>query len=190
VNKENPRFIENTGANEERAHKRGTTTVFAQMASLGVDVDALQWRIDEIIELTLLAVQQEYIDDYKRTVKTQDERSRLFEILGFDILIDEDLNPWLIEVNNNASLIGDSPFDERIKISVVKGALEIINLDHSFKRRVMARRSGKSLSSLFDGRKESERSYATNWRQLLPAEGSNPRSELFQTVSRLVRPKH
>jgi tubulin polyglutamylase TTLL6/13 len=113
------------------------------MASLGVGVDALQGRIDEIVQLTLLAVQQEYIDDYRRTVKTQDERSRLFEILGFDILTDESLKPWLIQVNNNTSLIRDSPFDETIKLSIVKGALEIGNLKRSFKRKVMARQSGK-----------------------------------------------
>jgi tubulin polyglutamylase TTLL6/13 len=93
VNKENPKFVENTEDNEGSAHKRGTTSVFAEMAGLEVDVDALQDRIDEVIQLTLLAVQQEYIDDYRRTVKTQDERSRLFEILGFDILIDEELKP-------------------------------------------------------------------------------------------------
>jgi tubulin polyglutamylase TTLL6/13 len=190
VNKENPKFVENTEDNEDIAHKRGTTSVFAQMASLGVDVDALQDRIDEIIQLTLLAVQQEYISDYKRTVKTQDERSRLFEILGFDILIDEELNPWLIEVNNNSSLIADSPFDETIKLSVVKGALEIMNLKCSFRRKVMAKQRGKGPISLFDGHKESERSLATNWRQILPIAEPEAKGRVFERVSRLLPVRH
>jgi tubulin polyglutamylase TTLL6/13 len=162
VNRENPKFVENTEGTEDSAHKRGTTSVVAEMEGLGVDIDTLQGRIDEVIQLTLLAVQQEYIDDYKRTVKTQDERSRLFEILGFDILIDEDLKPWLIEVNNNPLLRGESPFDEATKLSVVKGSLAIVNLNRSFKRKVMAQHKGTRSSSLFDGRTESERSLATN----------------------------
>jgi tubulin polyglutamylase TTLL6/13 len=186
VNKENPKFVENTGENEESAHKRGTLSVFAEMESLGVDIDALQDRIDEVIQLTMLAMQKEYIDDYRRTVKTQDERSRLFEILGFDILIDEDLKPWLIEVNNNPSLRGESPFDEAIKLSVVKGALEILDLKKSFKKQVLARQQQRSSSRLFDGRKESERAMATNWRQILPIDESNPKRHLFEEVSRMV----
>jgi tubulin polyglutamylase TTLL6/13 len=186
VNRNNPKFIENTGDNETSAHKRSTLSVFADMQNLGVDVDALQTQIDEIIQFTLLAVQQEYIDDYRRTVKTQDERSRLFEILGFDILIDQGLKPWLIEVNNSPSLRTESPFDEIIKLSVVKGALEIINLKPSFKREVMAKQRGKGSLS-YDGRKESERALATNWRQLLPVDESHPRYALFEDISRVVR---
>jgi tubulin polyglutamylase TTLL6/13 len=186
VNKENPKFIENTGDNEASAHKRGTVSVFAEMANLGVDVERIQARIDEIIQVTLLAVQQEYIEDYRKTVKTQDERSRLFEILGFDILIDSELRPWLIEVNNNPSLEADSPFDELLKLSVVKGALEIVNLKRSFRRKVMGKRRRSSGGSLFDGGKESARAQGTNWRQLLPLEDSDPRRGVFAEVSRLV----
>jgi hypothetical protein len=97
-------------------------------------------------------------------------------------LIDESLKPWLIEVNNNTSLIGDSPFDETIKLSVVKGALEIVNLKRSFKRKVMARQSRKGQISLFDGRKELERSLATNWRQILPIDESDPKFRRFKDV--------
>lgn len=34
-----------------------------------------------------------------------------FEILGFDILVDEKLNPWLIEVNHTPSFTCGSPLD-------------------------------------------------------------------------------
>jgi len=33
-----------------------------------------------------------------------DENPRCFQILGLDILVDEELNPWLMEVNANPSL--------------------------------------------------------------------------------------
>jgi tubulin polyglutamylase TTLL5 len=42
-------------------------------------------------------------------------RSNCFELLGFDILIDNCLNPWLLEVNLSPSLACDSPLDQKIK---------------------------------------------------------------------------
>lgn len=33
-----------------------------------------------------------------------DDNPRCFQILGLDILVDEELNPWLMEVNANPSL--------------------------------------------------------------------------------------
>ena len=38
-----------------------------------------------------------------------------FEILGFDVLIDEKLKPWLIEINHAPSFATDTPFDWKIK---------------------------------------------------------------------------
>ena len=42
-------------------------------------------------------------------------RLNCFEIFGFDVLLDSDLKPWLIEVNLSPSLSPDSPLDFTIK---------------------------------------------------------------------------
>lgn len=42
-------------------------------------------------------------------------RNSCFELFGFDILIDSNLNPWLLEVNLSPSLGCDSPLDQKIK---------------------------------------------------------------------------
>lgn len=44
-----------------------------------------------------------------------------FEILGFDILIDEDLKPYLLEVNHAPSFNSDTPFDKKNKGDLLKG---------------------------------------------------------------------
>jgi hypothetical protein len=38
-----------------------------------------------------------------------------FELFGFDVLIDENLHPWLMEVNISPSLSSSSPFDKVVK---------------------------------------------------------------------------
>ena len=41
--------------------------------------------------------------------------SNCFELLGFDVLIDQDLKPWLLEVNLSPSMNTDSALDIKIK---------------------------------------------------------------------------
>jgi len=52
--------------------------------------------------------------------------SRCVEILGFDLMVDEALKPWLIEVNHLPSFATDSPLDNRIKSRVVSAALSVL----------------------------------------------------------------
>lgn len=69
------------------------------------------------------------------TASTNDAgRSRCFELLGFDIMIDNDLRPSLIEVNHLPSWGTDSPIDEDIKSRVVTQALSAINVNAQDKR--------------------------------------------------------
>ena len=56
------------------------------------------------------------------------ERSRCFEVLGVDIMIDTKLNPILIEVNHLPSWGTDSSIDEVIKSRVIAQALSVINV--------------------------------------------------------------
>jgi hypothetical protein len=49
--------------------------------------------------------------------------SPFFEVLGFDILVDEALRPWLIEINHSPSWATDSTFDRELKRRVIRDAL-------------------------------------------------------------------
>lgn len=51
-----------------------------------------------------------------------------FEILGFDIILDQNLKPWLLEVNHTPSFSTDSDLDYRIKFNLIKDSLKLVNV--------------------------------------------------------------
>lgn len=53
-----------------------------------------------------------------------------FELLGFDILIDDKFEPWLIEVNLSPSLNCDSPLDQKIKSNMITDLFNLAGLIH------------------------------------------------------------
>ena len=61
-----------------------------------------------------------------------------FEVLGFDIFLDDKLKPWLIEVNSLASFATDSPLDKKIKFDMIYETIAMLNLNP--KKRKKAKR--------------------------------------------------
>lgn len=51
-----------------------------------------------------------------------------FELFGFDILVDQDLKPWLLEVNLSPSLACESPLDVRLKSAMLADLLTLVGL--------------------------------------------------------------
>ena len=52
----------------------------------------------------------------------------LFELYGIDILLDDKLNPWLLECNLNPSLSCDMDVDLRLKSKLITDVLNLIGL--------------------------------------------------------------
>ena len=65
-----------------------------------------------------------------------------FELYGYDLLIDNNLKPWLIEVNASPSLSSTTLSDRIMKGKIIKDALRVVVPDdfpESRKREVSAR---------------------------------------------------
>jgi hypothetical protein len=52
-------------------------------------------------------------------------RQNCFELYGFDVLLDDQLNTWLLEVNLSTSLSTDSPLDLRIKVLTIFSTISL-----------------------------------------------------------------
>lgn len=53
-------------------------------------------------------------------------RNACFELYGFDILLDDKLKPWLLEVNVCPSLSSSSPLDKQIKTTLLCDILHLV----------------------------------------------------------------
>jgi tubulin polyglutamylase TTLL4 len=59
-------------------------------------------------------------------MKQTRHRNACFELYGFDIILDEKLKPWLLEVNVCPSLSSSSPLDKQIKTMLLSDVLHIV----------------------------------------------------------------
>ena len=55
-------------------------------------------------------------------------RNNCFELLGFDILIDSKLKPWLLEVNLSPSLGLETPLDLKLKSELISSLFNLIGI--------------------------------------------------------------
>ena len=88
------------------------------------------WKqIEDIVIKTMITV-----FEYNCREMSGNKNNNLFELYGFDILIDESFRPWLLEVNVNPSLHCTSPLDLSIKTDLiidVFNAVGIIPFNHN-----------------------------------------------------------
>ena len=49
--------------------------------------------------------------------------------MGFDVMIDEKLKPWLLEVNSSPAMSMDGAADSRVKPDLLRDTFKIINFE-------------------------------------------------------------
>uniref|UniRef100_A0A673UJH0 Tubulin--tyrosine ligase-like protein 9 n=1 Tax=Suricata suricatta TaxID=37032 RepID=A0A673UJH0_SURSU len=81
-------------------------------------VETLFSDMDNIFIRSLQSVQKVIISD-----------KHCFELYGYDILIDQDLKPWLLEVNASPSLTASSQEDYELKTCLLEDTLHIVDME-------------------------------------------------------------
>lgn len=135
VNKMNPNFEENTDPDDAQdGHKRSWEAVFQHLREEGHDVDKLMMEIEDLIVKTLIAVQPSLSHFYHSCQPDDYENAMCFEVLGFDIILDQKLQPWLLEVNHAPSFATESELDRVVKFDVLRDTLQLLNLSPEARR--------------------------------------------------------
>jgi len=104
-----------------------------------------------------------------------------FELFGFDVLIDADLKPWLIEVNASPSLSRDNELDFRIKDAMIRDTLRIA-APPPFDRDLLANIFKKRLQEKVKGRWHTDKSLPASIYNVL---GGNAPRELGEMPKEL-----
>lgn len=97
---------------------------------------------------SLISVLPQLQHTYRTCVKHPGP-SNCFEILGFDVLVDRKLKPWLIEVNHSPSFSCDSPLDLDIKSRLIERAMRLIGVASSDKRKTRQKLKQDAQSRLY-----------------------------------------
>uniref|UniRef100_A0A8D9BIF1 Tubulin polyglutamylase ttll6 n=1 Tax=Cacopsylla melanoneura TaxID=428564 RepID=A0A8D9BIF1_9HEMI len=63
-------------------------------------------------------------------------RTACFQLLGFDILLDDQLRPFVIEVNHSPSFHTDSSLDLEVKEQVLRDTFLLCNLTNSIRGKI------------------------------------------------------
>lgn len=88
-------------------------------------MDLLWSRIFDVIIKSIISGEHYVLASMK---KNGCHRTNCFEIFGYDILIDSDLKPWLVEVNLSPSLATESPLDVMIKSNLISDTFNLIGV--------------------------------------------------------------
>ncbi|XP_040605502.1 tubulin polyglutamylase TTLL6 isoform X2 [Mesocricetus auratus] len=133
INKHSSNFIQDAHSGS----KRKLSTFNSYMRTHGYDVEQIWRAIEDVIIKTLISAYPVIKHNYHTCFPSHTLNSACFEILGFDILLDHKLKPWLLEVNHSPSFSTDSKLDKEVKDSLLYDALVLVNLGGCDKKKVL-----------------------------------------------------
>ncbi|XP_054025186.1 tubulin polyglutamylase TTLL13 [Dryobates pubescens] len=147
INKHNQNFIRDG----RRGSKRKLSTLNAWMADNSYNTTKLWEDIEDIIIKTLISAHPVLKHNYQSCFPSHTTGCACFEILGFDILLDRKLKPWLLEVNHSPSFNTDTAIDCEVKDALLCDTLTLINLHACSKRKVLEEDKQRAKERLLQG---------------------------------------
>ncbi|KAI8434175.1 hypothetical protein MSG28_012291 [Choristoneura fumiferana] len=121
----------------EAGSKRKISTLNKILLSQGIDLDRLWHSIDQVIVKTIISAWPILKHSYHACFPSHDMVHACFEILGFDILLDHKLHPYILEVNHSPSFHTDTALDREVKEGLLTDTFTMLNIWQCDKRRVL-----------------------------------------------------
>ncbi|XP_015274875.1 PREDICTED: tubulin polyglutamylase TTLL7 [Gekko japonicus] len=149
VNKHNERF--DRDETEDKGSKRSIKWFTEFLQTNQLDVSKFWNDISELVVKTLIVAEPHVLHAYRmcRPGQSPGSDSVCFEVLGFDILLDRKLKPWLLEINRAPSFGTDQKIDYDVKKGVLLNALKLLNIRTSDKRKNLAQQKAEAQRRLY-----------------------------------------
>ncbi|XP_068436335.1 tubulin polyglutamylase TTLL5 isoform X2 [Clinocottus analis] len=108
---------------EDYGNKWSMSAVLRYLKQEGKDTTLLMRQVEDLIIKAVLSAELQIANACKMYVP---HKTNCFELYGFDVLIDSNLKPWLLEVNLSPSLACDAPLDLKIKASMIADMFSLV----------------------------------------------------------------
>ena len=127
----------------------GPHGLWKRLENNGLDIDLI-WRNICVCVLKSLVVVDEKMS----------HQPCCFEVFGYDVILDEHLRPWLLEVNASPSMSRSNALDIRVKNAMIRDTIKIVDpppYDRAAVARVIKRRLGDISKNRFTMNKNDPR---------------------------------
>ena len=101
---------------------------------MGIDYDAVFLRIRDVIIKSILSVEPIIANNMQRASRS---RHLCFELYGYDVILDNDLKPWLLEVNVLPSYSSSSNLDKKIKTTLLSDVFNTLGVIPYNKKKIL-----------------------------------------------------
>ncbi|KAM9336959.1 tubulin polyglutamylase ttll6 [Symphorus nematophorus] len=132
INKNSKNFVRD----EDTGSKRKLSTLNKFLESINCNTEKMWNDIEDMIIKTLISAHPILKHNYHTCFPNHTTGSACFEILGFDVLLDHQLRPWVLEVNHSPSFTTDSQLDREVKDALLYDTLVLINLGACNRRKI------------------------------------------------------
>ncbi|XP_076235037.1 tubulin monoglutamylase TTLL4 [Calliopsis andreniformis] len=124
VNKFNPNFKTNDSPTKCKGNMWSLNCLWKYLSS-SEDVDTLKiWaKIKDIAIKTVISAEPSLAEAWK---KASMSTYNFYQLFGFDVLLDREYRPWLLEVNNFPSMDPDTPLCKIVKDQLAEDYLNLV----------------------------------------------------------------
>ncbi|XP_078320455.1 uncharacterized protein LOC111112129 isoform X2 [Crassostrea virginica] len=122
VNKKNAEYQSNGDEALCQGHKWGLKALWNYMKRQGVNTNQVWENIKDLVIKTIVCAESPINSMIKSNCRS---RYCVHELFGFDVLLDENLKPWILEVNISPSLHSNSQLDINIKGQMIRDLMNI-----------------------------------------------------------------
>uniref|UniRef100_A0A8C1V9C3 Tubulin tyrosine ligase-like family, member 7 n=1 Tax=Cyprinus carpio TaxID=7962 RepID=A0A8C1V9C3_CYPCA len=194
VNKHNEKFGRDETVDKGSKRSIGWFTEF--LRTNDYDVAKFWGDVSELVVKTLIVAEPHVLHAYRmcRPGQPPGSASVCFEVLGFDIILDRKLKPWLLEINRAPSFGTDQKIDYDVKKGVLLNTLKLLNIRASDKRRNLARQKAEAQRRLYgQGSMRKLTAGSSEWekqRHLLERRREELKERLAQVRKQVSRDEH
>ncbi|XP_074031990.1 tubulin monoglutamylase TTLL4 isoform X2 [Leptinotarsa decemlineata] len=122
INKLSSQYTANEDANACQGHKWTLSKLMEYLEEANIDTTALWKNLKQLVIKTIIACEAPIV---QLCEENMNNKYNCYELFGIDVLLDENLKPWLLEVNISPSLHSSSPLDSHIKGPLVQTLFEM-----------------------------------------------------------------